>query len=121
MNYSRNALFSMVEEHPIQLVGLIEDGVMDDAELTFAAEALGDAEESRDVVVDTLLKLSKHKSPLVREGAVYGLEGHVDMDKAYLRLIEMATNDDSPGVRDSALDAMQCFQIDYWKQSVLNE
>jgi hypothetical protein len=106
MTYSKNALFLMVEEHPTQLIGLIEDGVMDDAELTFVAEALGDAGESRDIVVDTLIKLSEHKSPLVREGAVYGLEGHIDIDKAYKRLVEMAANDDSLGVRDSAIDAI---------------
>jgi hypothetical protein len=82
------------------------------AELTYAAELLGrcpdDAKESNGgTAVDALLRLSRDEHPVVREGAVYGMAGHMSDERVRARLSEMATWDTSEGVRNAASEAAQ--------------
>jgi hypothetical protein len=67
-------------------------------ELTFLAEKLTDEE--------TLTVLAKHTSPLVREGAVYGL-AKIDTLSARGTLATIAAIDPSPGVREAAREALE--------------
>jgi hypothetical protein len=80
------------------------------AHLTFAAELLVSADVTRlssslQTAPDVLLLLSKDPSAVVREGAVYGMSGHVDYFQIKERLREMCM-DESPGVREAAEDAL---------------
>jgi HEAT repeats len=70
----------------------------DPTELTFAAEKLRD-ERALNVV-------AKHESPLVREGAVYGL-AKLRTATARSTLALIAANDPSPGVRAAAVEALE--------------
>ena len=64
----------MAIESPKELVLWINKGNLRPSQLTFAAEALANASDPF-LVVPCLLRLLDHSSSLVREGAVYGLEG----------------------------------------------
>lgn len=79
----------------------------DPAKLTFAAEAAKD--EPGDDVVKELIRLAYHKSPVVREGAVYGLRGHLAAIGVLEALVACAREDmeDSPGVRAAARDILE--------------
>jgi len=72
--------------------------------LTFAAEALGSVDA--DLAVTPLLLLLGHPSPIVREGAVYGLQRHLASPGVGQRLTELAREDPSPAVRTAATDAL---------------
>jgi hypothetical protein len=62
--------------------------------------------------LDWLLLLSRDPSPLIREGAAYGLsrfgaDHHPRLHRrAVNRLRELAESDPSPGVRDAAREAL---------------
>lgn len=62
----------MASEDPVVLLTLIEGGTLQPASLTFAAEYAG---RTPDVpaIRRTLVPLLSHPSPLVREGALYGV------------------------------------------------
>jgi HEAT repeat protein len=78
---------------------------LEPALLTHAAEIAGQHLPSA-TVVPVLLDLLNHPSPLVREGAVYGLVAHEEGDvSAALRAL--AEQDPSPGVRTAARDALE--------------
>ena len=75
-------------------------------QLTFSAEAVGLVADSA-LAVSILLPLLSHATPVVREGAVYGICPHLKSSTEALAVLrEMASNDPSPGVRESAQDAM---------------
>ena len=81
----------------------------DIALLTFSAEVLGRViESSVPEALSLLLQMSRHASPVVREGAVYGMSphwrGHPDVRA---RLADMADADASPGVRVAATEALE--------------
>ncbi len=94
------ALFErLAKEDPARLVRILKSN-LSPGHLTHAAEIAG-RELPSDVVVPTLLELLLHASPLVREGAIYGLAVHrsTAVDAALKSLIE---RDASPGVRAAA-------------------
>ena len=91
-------------QSPDGLAILIKRAELDSADLTFAAEALGHTENGA-LVRDTLLPLLEHGSPVVREGAIYGLQQHLN-DAVRQRLREISVRDPSPGVRTAAEDAL---------------
>jgi HEAT repeat protein len=77
-----------------------------DVELSFAAEACGGIEDSV-LAIAGLLPLLSHPTAPVREGAIYGLQRHLEASeeaRSALRLI--AESDASPGVRRAASDAL---------------
>ena len=85
-----------------QLASLISSGTLDDVDLTFAAEHLGRlAHDDSAFARRALTPLLSHESPLVREGALYGLDGHLDAD-LYERVTAIAHGDPSRGVREAA-------------------
>jgi hypothetical protein len=85
------------QEDPKLLVDWIKSGTLEPEHLTFAAEFLGDSDDA-DLVVPVLLELTKHQSPIVREGAVYGLDKHKNYPGVATRIAEMQNSDSSPGV-----------------------
>lgn len=68
--------------------------------LTYAAEELGYAR--RDYAVPILKRMLAHPSPVVREGAVYGLERQGELDA----LREHLLGEESPGVQAAIRDAV---------------
>lgn len=78
---------------------------LDEADLSFFAERIG---KTRDRAwLSTLLLLARHRSPLVREGAVLGLDHFWD-DPLFARFVDVvAIVDPSPGVRAAARDCRE--------------
>lgn len=102
-----NEFTVMAESDPLRLVGLLSDGSLRPADLSSAAEAAGRIPR-QDVVVLTLLKLLKHESAIVREGAVYGLCYYLPSDEIYSRFKELRSSDPSDGVRSVLEDILSC-------------
>ena len=99
---SEKELRELAERDLAELTSLIERG-LEPHVLTFAAEALGDHAEPNDPnTVKLLLKLVEHASPVVREGAIYGLEPHLASAGVVEALRNLRLHDDSPGVREAA-------------------
>lgn len=71
-DYGENELRDMVKINPDKLIGILKNKQTKPSVLTFAAEIAGilDTEEVRDV----LKQLMSHKSSLVREGCLYGMQ-----------------------------------------------
>ncbi|MCK6588581.1 MAG: HEAT repeat domain-containing protein [Polyangiaceae bacterium] len=99
-------MFEYLAEHdPYALIELIKGGTLRPGHLTYAAEAAGTITD-RDLVVPVLVSLLAHSSPLVREGAVYGLAQHTDPSvSAALR--DVAANDPVSGVREAAESVLE--------------
>ncbi len=78
---------------------------LDDVDLTWIAEALGndDGPESAGI----LLRLAAHPSPLVREGAVYGLAMRITSIPFARQTLSGLLDDPSEGVREAAREALQ--------------
>jgi len=97
---------SLAVNNPARLITLIERGRLADHDLTFAAEALGRVADAS-AAIAVLRKLTHHDSPVVREGAVYGLSRHVrSYPDARSAVATLASNDSSPGVRAAAIEAL---------------
>lgn len=79
---------------------LTTEGLLDDVELSLAAEALGRA-ENRKLARQTLVQFLKHRSALVREGAIYGL-AELGSSEVRLAIAVVAKKDTHPGVRRAA-------------------
>lgn len=88
------------ERFPYDLAKLIENDRLEPSDLTFAAEALGRSSIS-DLVRRTLVPLLGHDSAVVREGAIYGLQRHINSE-IRSTLEEISHIDDSPAVRTAA-------------------
>jgi len=101
---SDTELVEWASRDPQRLVNVLKSDLLRSSDLTFAAEAAGAIEDS-DIVRDALCALLKHESPLVREGAIYGLVHHLD-DSVVVSLRRIVDLDPSPGVRDAAADAL---------------
>jgi hypothetical protein len=70
------ALFErLAQQDPNRLLRMLNSGDLEPALLTHAAETAG-RHLASELVVPVLLKLLQHTSPLVREGAIYGLSHH---------------------------------------------
>ena len=94
----------LAEHHPEWLVVLVQRSALKVADLTFAAEAVGRCKDSTLVRV-ALQPLLRHASPVVREGAIYGIANHLDLSSRR-ELERLAGEDASPGVRAAATDAL---------------
>ena len=101
----RNAFAEMAANNPDSLIEWINSKTLGSGHLTFAAEELKNIHTSK-LVVDTLITLSNHKEAVVREGAVYGMYGHLNDSQVVKRLLEMAYNDSSIGVKQAAKDIL---------------
>ncbi len=93
----------LASSHPLELMRLVSGGGLEVADLTFAAEIAGRVRDPR--VVSVLLPLLKHASPVVREGALYGLASHAD-DQVLRAIRTLAAKDPSAGVRAAAEDVL---------------
>lgn len=72
--------------------------------LTFIAEDLG---KRNPPPLRYLAALARHSSPIVREGAVYGMAPHVGVSSVRGMLKDMSARDPSPGVREAASEALE--------------
>lgn len=84
--------------------------------LSYACEYLKDApaESARVdgvVAASFLIGMAVHESSLVREGAVYGMAGHLANDNVKMWLESMAENDRSEGVRAAARDVLSDLEV----------
>jgi hypothetical protein len=100
----------MFEEYarndPDRLVDLLSSGTLTVPELSFASEAVGMVTDEL-LAVTALLPLLRHQAPPVREGAIYGIERHLEQsEEARAVLREIASTDSSPAVRRAAADAL---------------
>jgi hypothetical protein len=73
-------------------------------QLTFIAERLG---RRSPPPLRWLILLSRHASPVVREGAVYGLAPHAQDQAARIALEGIAASDPSPEVRSAAREVLE--------------
>ncbi len=106
-------IIRLMRSDPASLIQSCIHGTMRAADLSFAAEEIGHA-RGVDVVhaLTALRTLLRHASPIVREGALYGVanlfsdrrEWRVDVVS---RVREMAACDPSPGVRSAAADVLE--------------
>lgn len=104
-------LLQLAQERPGVLIGLIETNALSPSDLTFAAEIVGSIEDSP-AVVPLLIRLLRHESPVVREGALYGLVHHAarvpSLRQSIRRAIESLARggETSPGVRAASREAL---------------
>jgi hypothetical protein len=96
--YCENLFIQLAAERPKALVRLIQSNVLSPAQLTFAAEHLGKAAAS--ISVPVLLELLHHESPLVREGALYGLSKHCKNKDVQDALQKCVQTDVSQSIKD---------------------
>ncbi len=106
MSYGEEYFIELAANDPEQLVELIKGSTLSTVELTFAAEAMGLADSSTKLVEATLLPLLDHKEALVREGALYGLSYRLVSSAAKKKIMALAKDDPSKGVRDSAKETL---------------
>jgi hypothetical protein len=101
-------MFEYLAEHePERLLEDVTSGALPPSALTFAAEWAGRTRTSQAALI--LRGLLEHPSPLVREGAVYGLEhllGQPGVVSA-LRAHAMETGERSAGVRDAVREVLE--------------
>jgi HEAT repeat protein len=95
----------LAASHPSNLFDVISSGLLDPADLTFAAEIAGRVPDSK-AVRRALLPLLSHREAVVREGAIYGLHQHTD-DVVRESLERIAAGDASSAVRRAAVDALE--------------
>ncbi len=110
MNALKHALSNPCERSFETLAKLLPEALavwlteLRDTDATFAAEALGKCEDS-ELVRRTLRPLLEHPSPIVREGALYGIGQHVDEGITQI-IRDMCEQDVSRGVRIAAADVL---------------
>jgi len=85
------------------------------ADLTFAAEEFGNQCKDSALARTTLVPLLYSPDVVVREGALIGIQGHIDNNVALL-LADMVRNDPSPTIRDCAAQT-----LDYHSSVLLSE
>lgn len=98
----------LASHDPEKLFRLVESSSLPAGLLTHAAEACGRTQRP-DRARRVLLPLLKHPSPVVREGAIYGLEllGDDDEVRTTLTMLTLPTHEPSPGVRSAAREALE--------------
>jgi hypothetical protein len=102
--YCRGVFEDLAALAPKELADLIATSTLEPKDLTYAAEILGSVRNPM-LVVPTLLPLLGSPSPVVREGAVYGLALHLT-NEVTARLRNVSEQDASPGVRTAARDIL---------------
>ncbi len=97
----------MAYDDPSRLIKWIQSGELSEADLSFAAEALGKVALSESVV-DSLLALLRHPSAVVREGAIYGLQPHAPYALGARNVLRaIAETDRSKAVQEAAREAIE--------------
>jgi len=94
----------LAANYPSELLKLIAGDVLSPPAMTFAAEIAGRTSLGH-AVRTVLLPLLDNSSPLVREGAIYGLRQHADATVVG-KLRILAANDPSPAIRQAASDTL---------------
>lgn len=104
---SEEKFVRFAEENPARLVELIRSSPsLRPALLTFAAEAAGRIANTA-LVVSALLPLLGHSDAVVREGAIYGLQPHLEASlEAREALRTMVAREPSPGVKAAVNEAL---------------
>jgi hypothetical protein len=87
-------------EDPKSLAKIIQEEPLEASDLTFAAEHMGNCEDTA-LVKKTLIPLLNHNEAVVREGAIYGLANHLDSVVKY-KLFKISKIDKSTAVREAA-------------------
>lgn len=101
----REMFYELVIEDAEILAGLIRSQALKPSSLTFAAETLGQAPLQENFLV-LLLDLLKHTSPIVREGAIYGLTNYLSDNRVQVQLRHMADHDVNEEVCEAAREAL---------------
>ncbi len=94
----------LATNYPNDLLKLVAADVLAPPALTFAAEIAGRTSMAA-AVRSALLALLDHESPLVREGAIYGLRENADASVRN-KLAALAKGDPSPAIRQVASDTL---------------
>lgn len=97
-------------DEPLRLLALLQEDGVHEADLSFAAEKAG-VVETEDAL-NILLGLLNHVSPLVREGAIYGLATPENPTERVLQALKRTCSplyEPSPGVRAAAAEALDFF------------
>ncbi len=97
---------SLLTSGDLQLGSVAVGRKLTNAELSFAAEAAGRIEDP-DLAVTALLALLSHPAAPVREGAIYGIQRHLESsEEGRSTLRVLAASDASPAVKRAAADAL---------------
>lgn len=107
---SRRALESMASVKPDRLVTWIQSGQLGPAHLAHAAQQLGEADCDPHLRLSVLVRLLAEPTPLVREGAVYGIAALLETSLralAHATLTLVRDTDASPGVREAAGESLE--------------
>lgn len=102
--YSENHLEHLADNKPDALLDLIESGVLDDVELSFAAEKLGHLPSDMPRVMGALSRLLRHPKPYVREGALIAASEHLELQGV---VEELAQRDENESIREIARDWLE--------------
>src|SRR5690606_37381719 len=94
----------ILKADPSQLAKLITSMRLAPADLTFATEILGYAEDG-ELVRSTLRPLLSSEEAFVREGVIYGLGRHMDV-ALRAELEQLRTSDPSRAVQTAAREAL---------------
>lgn len=89
---------------PVRLVEIAARPALDSVSLSFLAEALGQAPWP--IVGETLLVLLRHRSPLVREGALYGASAHLEHGQVKAALRRIASDFSIPELHAQASEML---------------
>lgn len=101
-----DALESLARTRPAELVHLVHAGNLDAVDLSEVAEAMRCA--TSHAVVPSLLRLTQHPRPVVRESALVGLAPFLSVSlEARDRLRDMAATDPSEGVKSVAQEFLK--------------
>lgn len=105
MKITISVLEKWAKENPDKLISYLSDPLAENWALTFAAEIAGKSLASNEVI-EPLLNLLNHISPLVREGTIYGLYNHINVKGVIEKVKELSEKDTSAGVREAALELL---------------
>lgn len=116
---TESRLEELAIQEPKVLKDLIQDGLLPPSSLTFALEYLG-VHNPEMWVAEFIFGYLTHESPIVREGALYGLEAvlaqlglfnafvHCDDVNRYInKIIWMSINDPSEAIRTVAKNTLE--------------
>lgn len=95
----------LAQSHPADLLRLCSSGILRPGCLTYAAEHVGTIRDSA-AVRSVLVPLLNSSSPMVREGALYGLRQHADAGTRAM-IQELAAMDASEDVRVAAAGVLE--------------
>jgi hypothetical protein len=99
------------ENDPAALISTLKERTLRDSQLSFAAEAAGNLVNSAQAVPVLIDLLDKHRSAVVREGAIYGLAPHLQHSSAAGEALRrVAEKDGSLAVRSVARDVLASFE-----------